>query len=816
MKNSLFQSIGVLEHFREENDCFFLKAEHFTTELTAYDENVFRIHVYKNGQRKKEFSYAVCGKPKNTFVEIDLQQETLRLSTKKLVLHIDKNPLRFSFYKTNGQLINQDEPSFGHACQGQEFTSYRTLQANEKFLGLGEKAFGLNRRGQAYTNWNTDSFGYGNESDPLYASIPFYIGINEGCYYGIFLDNSHKSHFNFGAANERFSSFTVEDGPLDYYFIQGDTIAEILNAYSDLTGKMPLPPKWSIGFQQCRYSYYPESEVLQIAKSFRDRKIPLDVVYFDIHYMDQYKVFTWDKERFPNPKEMLGKLRDMDIRSVAIFDPGIKVEEGYSIYDDGIKEDVFVKYPDGQNYIASVWPGRCHFPDFTKEKTRNWWAQKFMEVIYQGMDGFWNDMNEPAAWGKQIPDLIEFDFDGDKSSHKRAHNVYGMQMARATFEAAKKYQGVARPFVLTRAAFSGIQRYATLWTGDNVSNDDNMLLGVRMLNSLGLSGTPFSGYDVGGFVGEASAQLFARWISIGAFTAFFRSHSMINSRSAEPWSFGEETEEISRNFINLRYKLLPYIYSIFYECSKTNMPIVRSLAINHPDDEKIYQGGYDNEYFFGPAFLVCAIPSYQHLSKLYLPEGNWYLLYTDRYWAHSQEIMMETPLDELPVFVKGGSIVPMQSQVQSTADLPEKTLNLHVYKGQGTSTFEYFEDDGVSEAESDFNFYKRQISLDSANKSINFEAKEGNYRTHYERLKVYFHGFGEINECTLSVVRNEMEDSGQMDQKIEYIGKEDFQFINPISNFDPWNNNSAESKTIFGLQFAEMDLKDESFLIKFH
>ncbi len=296
---------------------------------------------------------------------------------------------------------------------------------------------------------------------------------------------------------------------------------------------------------------------MSVAQNFRDRKIPCDVLWFDIHYMQDYKIFTWNKERFPDPKGMLTKLDKMGFKNVAIIDPGIKVEKGYGPYDDGMKNDMFLKYPDGSVWNGQVWPGWCAFTDYTKPEARIWWGKLFKQDIEDGLDGFWCDMNEPASWGQKAPENIVFNFDGHPATYRVGKNIFGFQMVRATYEGTKQLFDNKRPFVLTRAGFAGLQRYAAIWTGDNKAEDDNMLLGVRLVNSLGISGVPFAGVDVGGFVGNASSDLEARWISVGAFCPFFRSHKEYNGKDAEPWAFGEKTEEICRNYIQLRYNLLP-------------------------------------------------------------------------------------------------------------------------------------------------------------------------------------------------------------------------------------------------------------------
>jgi alpha-glucosidase len=476
--------------------------------FTVYDSGMIRIQM----SRYPDFEsnpYSVISTPKSVKFTITEKDNHLFLKTEKLLLKVNFETFSLSFFDHEGRLLNADD-SLGTAWIGTEVTTYKQVQKDEKFIGLGEKTGNLNRFGKAYTNWNTDYFAYGVGDDPLYMSIPFYIGIHDQGAYGIFLDNTHKTVFNFGASTNRFIYFNAEDGDMDYYFIHEPTVSGIISSYTALTGRMAMPPKWSLGFQQCRYSYYPDKEVLTLANTFRDKNMPADVIYLDIHHMEAYKVFTFDGEKFPDPKAMIAALKAKGFRVIVIMDPGIKTEKGYLPYEEGKENDLFVKFPDGQQYEGQVWPGWCAFPDFTKAETRSWWAEKMKFYTEAGVDGFWTDMNEPASWGQFTPNLIEFDYEGNPASHRQARNIYGMQMARSAQEGSLLQNKTERPFVLTRSGFSGIQRFAAAWTGDNVASEEHMLAGIRLINSLGLSGVAFSGYDVGGFAGEASKSLFAR------------------------------------------------------------------------------------------------------------------------------------------------------------------------------------------------------------------------------------------------------------------------------------------------------------------
>jgi alpha-glucosidase len=738
IQRALSQSAGALVQWEKTSNGIDGATAHEKFSVRFYNPSIARISITRTAL--EDFSYAVIAQPDQVHLDIAEHHDAIELRTERLVLIIKKDPLRFTFLNTRNEVINEDDPAFGTSWNGEQVTTYKRLMPGERFIGLGEKTGPLDRRGNGYVNWNTDAFAYGSGTDPLYCTLPFYIGIHGHHLYGIFFDNTHKSFFNFGASNDRFSTFAADSGEMNYYFIHGDSVAELIRHYTFLTGRMEMPPLWSIGYQQCRYSYYPDKEVLGIARHFRDKDIPADVIVLDIHYMDDYKIFSWHRKSFSEPKRLLGQLEEMGFEVVLMCDPGIKVEPGYQTYEDGISKDVFLKYPDGSYYTGQVWPGWCHFPDFTNPKTREWWKEQFREYVELGVQGFWNDMNEIATWGNMLPENVEFDFEGQKASMRRARNIFGMMMARSTYEGTKALMKNRRPFNLTRSAYAGIQRYSAVWTGDNVAYDEHMLLGVRMVSSMGLTGVAFAGYDVGGFVGNADSKLFARWISIGAFCPFFRGHSMINSRDSEPWSFGEEVEQISRNFIRFRYQIMPYIYSLFYEASQTGMPVQRTLAIDHPHDPKVYDGTYHNQYLFGPYFLIAPVESTKDFVKVYLPEGDWYYLYNGKKFHGNSEIILECPVHKLPVFVKAGAIIPMEPAKSNTGEISE-ILILHVYKNVSNSAFVYYQDDGVTFDHQQGRYARRLIEYKPLLNRVTIHDTEGDFHSPVKKLKLVFHGF---------------------------------------------------------------------------
>jgi len=785
------KGIGKITNVVIDDQTVNITTDNAFARITIYSPDVIRVRIDKQ-KLNLDFSYAVISQPEKTKTSITQNAQEIDIVTDSLKAVIKKIPFAITFYNNNGEIINEDETGLTTSWVNESVTTYKKMQDSERFVGLGEKTGSLDRRGSGYTNWNTDAFGYSSNQDPIYSTIPFYIGVHHNINYGIFLDNTYQSDFNFGASNNRFSSFGARGGEMNYYFIYHKHIADIITSYTVLTGRMKMPPLWSLGYQQNRYSYYPETEVFRIAQTLREKKIPADGITLDIHYMDHYKVFTWDKSRFPDPLAMTTKLKDMGFKLTVIVDPGIKEEKGYSVYDRGAKENIFLKYPDSSNYTGEVWPGWCNFPDFTNPKGRAWWGTEMKKYGADGISGIWNDMNEIATWGQKMPDNIIFDYDGKKASHLQSRDVYALQMARASYEGAKVAFN-KRPFILTRAGYAGLQRYSAIWTGDNRSEDSHMLLGVRLLNSLGLSGVPFTGMDIGGFTGNATQSLYARWIQIGAFNPYFRNHTAVNTKASEPWTYGEEVLEIARNYINLRYKLMPYLYSTFYEATQNGHPVMRSLAIDYTFDKNIYKEEFQNQYLFGSSFLVAPFEGTATFGKVYFPAGKWYNLYNGELQNGNQSKIIEVSMHKLPVFVKESSIIPMQSLVQTTDQKPTDTLTIHVYKGDVNNHFVYYEDDGESYAYENGSFYKRMINYDQVNKSIVFNKAEGTLNSKFNKVKLVLHGFNDISTIKLN-------------GSPATLNNDFSSMLIPISKFDP----QGSSNLVEGENVKSIVLKNDS------
>ncbi|MBO9728887.1 MAG: DUF4968 domain-containing protein [Chitinophaga sp.] len=764
------KTIGKINTVNISGQQIRISAENAYAEITVYSPSVVRVRMDQH-PLAADFSYAVIAQPVTTRVQTTQNEREINVTTDSLQFRITKNPFSIHFFTPSGEVINEDETGLTTSWIGNDVTTYKKMQEGERFIGLGEKTGNLDRKGEGYTNWNSDKFGYATNQDPIYATIPFYIGIHHHVNYGIFFDNTFQSDFNFGASNNRFSSFGARGGEMNYYLIYHPQMADIIASYTSLTGRMPMPPLWSLGYQQNRYSYYPDTEVLRIAQTLREKKIPSDGITLDIHYMDTYKLFTWNKDRFPNPSQLTKQLGNMGFKLTVIVDPGIKVEDGYAAYENGKKENIFIKYSDGQNYTGQVWPGWCHFPDFTSVKGRDWWKGQIKSYIQNGVRGIWNDMNEIATWGQKMPDNVLFNYEGHPVTHQQAHNIYGLQMVRASYEGSRE-ELKKRPFLLTRAAYAGSQRYSAIWTGDNRAEEDHMLLGVRLLNSLGLSGMPFSGMDIGGFTGNPTVSLYARWMQIGAFIPYFRNHTGVNTKSSEPWAYGEEVLEITRNYVNLRYQLLPYLYSSMYEATRTGMPVMRTLALTNTFDAKVYDTRFQNQYGYGSAFMIAPFESTKEFGAVYFPAGKWYNLYNDSLTNGNQEMITPLNIKTLPVYVKESSIIPMQSLIQNTAEKPSDTLFLHIYKGEQPHSFVYYEDDGESFDNEKGVYYQRTISYQPANKKIIFEKSTGSYTSKFHHIKLLLHGFNEQKSISVNGSQLPLQTSG-------------YAFLSPISRFDP-------------------------------
>jgi alpha-glucosidase len=627
-------------------------------------------------------------------------KEALEISTDELVVVVHRNPLLIDFVDAKtGHVINADHKPMMHDAGSQAIAATKKLGFDEHFYGLGEKAARLDKRRGQFTMWNTDAFGYKEGTDPLYQSIPFYIGWEHGDAYGIFYDNSYRTHFDMGANSQEFVSFQAEGGAMDYYFFRGPSIKKILGRYAELTGHMPLPPMWSLGHQQSRYSYYPDRLVEQVVERYRKDDLPLDAIHLDIHYMNGYRVFTWDPERFPNPKAMTDRLRRQGVKVVTIVDPGIKIDPGYSAYDQGKAADYFLKRKDGKMWVGKVWPGEAAFVDYTIDAAARWWGDLFRAYTDQGVAGIWLDMNEPSDFidqtGTSQMDVVMHD-GGARSTLAKGRNQFALHMARATYQGLERLRPDERPFLLTRAGYAGIQRWAALWTGDNTASWEHFGVSIPMFQSVGLSGEPFVGADVGGFIGRTDGELLTRWYQVGFLTPFFRNHAELSGYDHEPWRFGKYYEDIIRKYLKLRYRLLPFLYARMEEAHRTGVPVFRPLLLNFQNDAETLN--IDDEFMIGDDLLVAPILKPGATARrLYLPQGQWFDYWTGTEYRGEQMIRVEAPLEIVPMFVRGGAILPLGPEMNWVGEKSSNPITFHVYPDRnGRALASLYEDDGIS------------------------------------------------------------------------------------------------------------------------
>ncbi len=616
----------------------------------------------------------------------------------------------------------------------------------EHYYGFGERTGLLDKRGRVMTNWTIDpEFGHGRSHDNLYQAHPFFMALRPGLAWGCFLHSTWYSQFDAGATKWEEVEFVTHGGELDYYIIYGPTPAGVVEGLTRLTGRPFLPPLWALGYHQSRWGYMNEEEMREMAREFRERDIPLDVLHFDIDYMRGYRDFTWHPERFPDPKGLLDDLREQEVRVVTIIDPGVKYDlsEEYGVARGGLMQDAFIYNADGTPYSGYCWPDAALFPDFAREETRQWWGEQHAGHIEAGVAGIWNDMNEPAIFDKPFSEgtsaqnpmpLVTPQGAGDEATtHAEVHNLYGLLMCRATYEGLRRLRPNERPWILTRSAYTGIQRYAACWMGDNNSWWEHLEMSMPQLANMGLSGVPYVGADIGGFFDNPSAELYARWIELGTFYPFMRTHTCSGTNRQEPWSFGPEVEAIARDAIRLRYRLLPYLYTLAHEAHRTGAPIFRPMLYEFPDDRATYHR--HDQIMVGPHLLVAPIyhPGNEY-RMVYLPAGTWYDFRSGKGVEGPAQLAVHAPLGRIPLFVRGGGVLPLGNVRRSTIE-PLTELTLAIYP-DGESSWSWIEDDGESMAYEQGQIAETRVRVTQEGEriSIHVEARRGPFEPHPRTL----------------------------------------------------------------------------------
>ncbi len=667
----------------------------------------FRVRYAFGARLDTAASWAVL--PESlTFVEPRIHDtpDSLVVVGAALTVTVHKRPLRLTFADAGGAVLLRETLGAGHF--GERITHVVARPADAHYFGLGEQPFPLDRTGDVLTMWNTDAGYRARQATPIYSSFPFYVAVRGASAYGVFYDNPYRSEFDLGARLRGNVGFTADGGELRFYVLPGPTVGAVLAGYTRLTGRTPLPPAFALGFQQSRWGYYPDSELVRLTREFRSRGVPCDVLYLDIDYMDGYRLFTWSPQRFPDPRGMLAELKRMGMKVTTIVDVGVKVDTAYDVYRGLLAQNGAVTWPDGTPYVGDVWPGKTVFPDFSLARTRAWWGEMNNRLLDAGVGGIWNDMNEPANFnGGTLPDVAMFGRGEHPGSHLKYHNLYALLEARATYEGWRRFQSDRRPFIVTRAGFSGIQRYSSIWTGDNWADWEHLELAVQMVLGLGISGMPFAGADIGGFAGAPDAELFSRFLQAATFFPFERTHNEFSAPRREPWAFGPVHEAANREFIRLRYRLLPQLYTAFWQHGRDGRPIARPLVYAYQGDSAVYR--IDDEFLFGDHLLVApVIRQGQDARSVYLPAGRWYRYPFDSAYEGGRRFTMSAPrvdpwarddslfVKSIPLFVAAGAVIPMQAVEQYVGERRMDTLELHVWDTDAATpdTSQLYEDAG--------------------------------------------------------------------------------------------------------------------------
>ncbi|MDC4244231.1 TIM-barrel domain-containing protein [Clostridium perfringens] len=662
--------------------------------LTMFENDIVKVFIGDKYEESISTNGVVDNLEKGEFI-VEEDSNFVIIKGTKVLTFVDKNTTEISFKDLDGNIINEDfQPSFKDEKGNVYISKVNDCLA---YYGLGEKGGDLNKKGCYTENFNTDDPETDDDSITYYKTIPFYVALKEEATYGIFFDNSFRSYFDMGKEMGDRIFFGAIGGQIQYYFIPGENIKEVVKNYTALTGRMEMPPLWSLGYQQCRFSYFSQEEVRELVKTFEEKDIPLDVVYLDIDYMDGFRVMTFKTPNFDDAAGLISDLKEKGIRTITIIDPGVKVDEEYDVFKRGKEGNHFTKKLDGEMFIGAVWPGDSAFPDFSNKDCREWWKSELKKFISEhGMDGIWNDMNEPCVFNNDHKTMLEtclHNSDNGVIEHKEFHNRYGFEMSRCSKEAQEELHPNERGFSMTRATYAGGQRYSSVWTGDNMSLWSQMRMSISMNANLGISGFSFVGNDVSGFGLDSSEELFIRWMEMGPFIPIFRNHSNMYTRRQEPWAFGPRAEKIAKKSIELRYELLPYIYDLYYISHKEGLPIFRPMIMEYEKDMNLLN--MREQFMLGENMIVAPVLYEGERSKtVYLPKGSWFNYFTMEKLQGGKWYKLPCELDEILVFVKEGAIIPTYNKKFRNVKERPKNILLKVF-GENAKGFHY-NDDGHS------------------------------------------------------------------------------------------------------------------------
>lgn len=659
--------------------------------LTIFENDIVKVFIGDKYEESISTNGVVDDLGKGEFI-VEEDSNFVIVKGTKVLTFVDKNTTEISFKDLDGNIINEDfQPSFKDEKGNVYISKVNDCLA---YYGLGEKGGDLNKKGCYTENFNTDDPETDDDSITYYKTIPFYVALKEKATYGIFFDNSFRSYFDMGKEMGDRIFFGAIGGQIQYYFIPGENIKEVVKNYTTLTGRMEMLPLWSLGYQQCRFSYFSQEEVRELVKTFEEKDIPLDVVYLDIDYMDGFRVMTFKTPNFDDAAGLIGDLKEKGIRTITIIDPGVKVDEEYDVFKRGKEGNHFTKKLDGEMFIGAVWPGDSAFPDFSNKDCREWWKSELKKFISEhGMDGIWNDMNEPCVFNNDHKTMLEtclHNSDNGVIEHKEFHNRYGFEMSRCSKEAQEELHPNERGFSMTRATYAGGQRYSSVWTGDNMSLWSQMRMSISMNANLGISGFSFVGNDVSGFGLDSSEELFIRWMEMGPFIPIFRNHSNMYTRRQEPWAFGPRAEKIAKKSIELRYELLPYIYDLYYISHKEGLPIFRPMIMEYEKDMNLLN--MREQFMLGENMIVAPVLYEGERSKtVYLPKGIWFNYFTMEKLQGGKWYKLPCELDEILVFVKEGAIIPTYNKKFRNVKERPKNILVKVF-GENAKGFHYNDD----------------------------------------------------------------------------------------------------------------------------
>lgn len=600
------------------------------------------------------------------------------------------------------------------------------------FYGFGERTKHFNKNGDSMDFWNVDVVAvfphtYARDDyDPAYAAVPLTIVKTGPVYIGVYFDNPERAIIDVESIRTGQMMYQSLGGDTDVYFIAGPSLREVVRNYTILTGRAELPPLWSLGYHQCRWGYETQADFAALKDDFERFDIPVSAFWYDIDYMDGYRVFTWDKKDFPNPGDFNRELKEAGIKTVTIVDPGVKLDPGYRAYDEGRAKDVFCKNPGGGDYVGRVWPGDTVFPDFTLDAAQDWWAEALAGFMRDSaIDGVWLDMNDPATGYSAGEDML---FQNGNTPHAKYHNQYAHFMAKASRKAFDRLDENGRPFLLTRSAWAGTQRYSAVWTGDNVSSWAHLRMSIPCTLNLGLSGFAFNGPDVGGFMGHTTPELLVRWYQAGFLFPFFRNHSMLDSKPQEPWQFGPRFLACVRDAIRTRYRLLPYVYTLFFQHHLTGDPVLRPLLYEY---EGMEYENLDDQFLLGESLLAAPIVYGEgegreivlrgekcQLRYIALPPGWWFDLNLGEWIEGGRTVQYAAGLDEMPLFVRDGAIIPYYNGPLRNSAIELNEIELHLFMKERPGRLVYFIDDQKTRAYQSGRYNTALIAAESGYREV--------------------------------------------------------------------------------------------------